>query len=70
MKKVEALIRPERLEPVMEELRKLSYPGVTITEVKGTASRVTHMWRAPSTAWSSPQAQGRRWCNRRTWAGW
>ncbi len=47
MKKVEALIRPERLDPVMEGLRRLGYPGVTITEVKGHGKQkgVTHMWR-------------------------
>jgi nitrogen regulatory protein P-II 1 len=47
MKKVEALIRPERLEAVMEELRDLGYPGVTITEVKGHGKQkgITHMWR-------------------------
>jgi nitrogen regulatory protein P-II 1 len=47
VKKIEALIRPERLEPVMEELRKLGYPGVTITEVKGHGKQkgVTQRWR-------------------------
>ncbi|OFW58011.1 MAG: transcriptional regulator [Actinobacteria bacterium RBG_19FT_COMBO_54_7] len=47
MRKVEALFRPERLEPVMEELGELGYPGVTITEVKGHGKQkgVTHMWR-------------------------
>jgi nitrogen regulatory protein P-II 1 len=47
MKKVEVLIRPERLEPVMDELRQLGYPGVTITEVKGHGKQkgITHMWR-------------------------
>ncbi|NPV58564.1 MAG: P-II family nitrogen regulator [Actinobacteria bacterium] len=47
MKKIEAIIRPERLEPVMNELRALGYPGVTITEVKGHGKQkgVTHMWR-------------------------
>jgi nitrogen regulatory protein P-II 1 len=47
MKKIEALIRPERLEAVMEELRGLGYPGVTITEVKGHGKQkgITHMWR-------------------------
>ncbi len=47
MKKIEAVIRPERLEPVMEELRALGYPGVTITEVKGHGKQkgITHMWR-------------------------
>lgn len=47
MKKVEAMIRPERLEAVMEELRRLGYSGVTITEVKGHGKQkgMTHMWR-------------------------
>lgn len=47
MKKVEAIIRPERLEAVLEELRKLGYPGMTVTEVKGHGKQkgVTHMWR-------------------------
>ena len=47
MKKVEALIRPDRLEAVMDELRELGYPGVTITEVKGHGKQkgITHMWR-------------------------
>jgi nitrogen regulatory protein P-II 1 len=47
MKKVEALIRPDRLEAVMRELRSLGYPGVTVTEVKGHGKQkgVTHMWR-------------------------
>ena len=47
MKKVEAIIRPERLEQVMETLEKLTYPGATITEVRGHGKQkgVTHMWR-------------------------
>jgi len=47
MKKIEAIIRPERLEPVMEELRRLGYPGMTVTEVRGHGKQkgVTHMWR-------------------------
>jgi nitrogen regulatory protein P-II 1 len=47
VKKIEALIRPERLEPVMEELRKLGYPGVTITDVKGHGKQkgITQRWR-------------------------
>jgi nitrogen regulatory protein P-II 1 len=47
MKKVEALIRPERLEPVMEELRGLGYPGVTITEVRGHGKQkgLLQVWR-------------------------
>ena len=47
MKKVEAVIRPERLDPVLEELGKLGYPGVTVTEVRGHGKQkgVTHIWR-------------------------
>ncbi|MDY6794019.1 MAG: P-II family nitrogen regulator [Actinomycetota bacterium] len=47
MKKIEAVIRPERLDPVMEELRKLGYPGVTISDVRGHGKQggVTHLWR-------------------------
>ncbi|WP_287155836.1 P-II family nitrogen regulator [Candidatus Solincola tengchongensis] len=47
MKKIEAVIRPERLEAVLGELRGLSYPGVTVTEVRGHGRQkgVTKMWR-------------------------
>ncbi len=47
MKKIEAVIRPERLEAVLGELRRLSYPGVTVTEVRGHGKQkgVTRMWR-------------------------
>ncbi len=47
MKKIEALIRPERLDPVMDALRVLGYPGVTLTEVRGHGKQrgVTQVWR-------------------------
>lgn len=47
MKKIEAVIRPERLDQAMVELRKLGYPGATITEVRGHGKQkgVSHMWR-------------------------
>ncbi|MEW6555342.1 MAG: P-II family nitrogen regulator [Actinomycetota bacterium] len=47
MKKVEALIRPERMEPVMDELRELGYPGLTITEVRGHGKQkgLLQRWR-------------------------
>ncbi len=35
MKKIEAIIRPESLEPVRNALDEMGYPGMTITEVKG-----------------------------------
>jgi nitrogen regulatory protein P-II 1 len=47
LKKIEALIRPERLDPVMDALRLLGYPGVTLTEVRGHGKQrgVTQVWR-------------------------
>lgn len=35
MKKIEAIVRPERVSAVKEALEKLGYPGMTLTEVKG-----------------------------------
>jgi nitrogen regulatory protein P-II 1 len=35
VKKIEGIIRPEKLAIVQEALRELGYPGMTITEVKG-----------------------------------
>ncbi|MGQ9818293.1 MAG: P-II family nitrogen regulator [bacterium] len=35
MKKIEAIIRPEKLEAVVEKLSELGYPGLTYTEVQG-----------------------------------
>ena len=47
MKKIEAIIRPERLEIVRKALEELSYPGVTIFEVKGHGKQkgITQQWR-------------------------
>jgi nitrogen regulatory protein P-II 1 len=35
LRKIEAIIRPEKLSSVKEALEKLGYPGITITDVKG-----------------------------------
>jgi len=47
MKKIEAIIRPERLEMVRKALEELSYPGMTISEVKGHGKEagLTEQWR-------------------------
>ena len=47
MKKIEAIIRPERLGIVREALAELSYPGITVTEVKGHGKQrgITQQWR-------------------------
>ncbi|MBU4240079.1 MAG: P-II family nitrogen regulator [Actinobacteria bacterium] len=47
MKKIEAIIRPDKLDRVIEKLGELTYPGVTISEVRGHGKQmgVKHMWR-------------------------
>ena len=47
MKKIEAIIRPERLGIVRKVLEELSYPGLTVTEVKGHGKQkgITQQWR-------------------------
>jgi nitrogen regulatory protein P-II 1 len=47
MKKVEAIIRPEKLTIVHEALKDLGYPGMTISEVKGHGVQkgIVQQWR-------------------------
>jgi nitrogen regulatory protein P-II 1 len=47
MKKVEAIIRPEKLEEVRESLDAKGFHGMTVTEVKGRGAQkgVTLEWR-------------------------
>lgn len=47
MVKIEAMIRPQRLEEVQEALRELSVGGMTVTEVRGMGHQrgVTHTYR-------------------------
>lgn len=47
MKKVEAVIRPERLPYVKAALEELGYGGITLAEVKGHGKQrgVTEQWR-------------------------
>ncbi len=47
MKKIEAIIRPERLAAVRQALEELGYPGMTITEVKGQGKQkgIIQQWR-------------------------
>ena len=47
MKKIEAIIRPEKLPVVKAALEETGYPGMTITEVKGHGIQkgVTQQWR-------------------------
>ncbi|MBN2169470.1 MAG: P-II family nitrogen regulator [Actinobacteria bacterium] len=47
MKKIEAVIRPEKLDQIIDKLSELTYPGITISEVRGHGKQmgVKHMWR-------------------------
>ena len=47
MKKIEAIVRPERLAIVKDALEELGYPGMTVTDVKGHGAQrgITEQWR-------------------------
>ncbi|MGR3310167.1 MAG: P-II family nitrogen regulator [Candidatus Brocadiales bacterium] len=47
MKKIEAIIRPDKLNIIKEFLSEKGYPGMTVTEVKGHGAQkgITEMWR-------------------------
>ncbi len=47
MKMIVAIIKPEKLDAVLEALTEIGYPGLTVTEVKGHGKQkgVTHRWR-------------------------
>jgi nitrogen regulatory protein P-II 1 len=47
MKKIEAIIREEKLDTVREAMRKLGYFGMTVTEVSGQGKQggITLQWR-------------------------
>lgn len=47
MKKIEAIIRPEKLDEVRKALEKLGYPGMTLTEVRGHGKQkgLVQRWR-------------------------
>jgi nitrogen regulatory protein P-II 1 len=47
MKKIEAIIRPEKLNDVVSALESVSYTGIMVTEIKGHGSQkgVTQQWR-------------------------
>lgn len=52
MKKVEAIIRPEKLQVVKTALEELDHSGMTLTEVRGHGVQrgVTEQWRGRSFA--------------------
>src|SRR6185295_16167309 len=47
MKKIEAVIRPEKLELLRMHLEKVGYPGMMVTEIRGHGKQggVTHSFR-------------------------
>ena len=47
MKKIEAIIRPEKMDEVRRALEVSGYPGVTITQIEGHGKQkgVTQQWR-------------------------
>ena len=47
MKKIEAIIRPEKLDDVKKALEVSGYPGITITQIEGHGKQkgVTQQWR-------------------------
>ena len=50
MKKIEAIVRPEKMDDIRAALEKAGYPGVTVTEVEGHGKQkgVTQQWRGES----------------------
>lgn len=50
MKKIEAVIRPEKVDDVRKSLEQAGYPGMTISEVEGHGKQkgVTQQWRGES----------------------
>lgn len=47
MKRIEAVIRPEKLEPLRLHLEELKYPGMMVTEIEGHGKQrgVEQQWR-------------------------
>ncbi len=47
MKKIEAIIRPEKLDAVRQALERSGYPGLTITEIEGHGMQkgTVQQWR-------------------------
>ena len=47
MKKIEAIIRPEKLDEVRKAIEAVGYPGITITEAQGHGKQkgVIQQWR-------------------------
>ena len=47
MKRIEAIIRPEKLEVLRSALEEVGYPGIMVSEIKGHGKQrgLTQQWR-------------------------
>lgn len=47
MKQIKAVIRPEKLQDVLQSLDRIGYDGIMITEIEGHGRQkgITHQWR-------------------------
>lgn len=47
MKKIEAVVRPDSMDEVLEALKKAGYPGIMVTEIEGHGRQrgVVQQWR-------------------------
>lgn len=50
MKKIEAIVRPEKVDEVRKAIEAVGYPGITITEAQGHGKQkgVVQQWRGES----------------------
>jgi Nitrogen regulatory protein PII len=70
MKKIEAIIKPFKLDEVREALSEVGVTGLTVTEVKGFGRQkgTPSSTAAPSTSWTSCPRSRSRWCWATTWS--
>lgn len=50
MQKIEAVVRPEKLDAVIQAIEEAGYPGITVTEAEGHGKQkgITQQWRGES----------------------
>ncbi len=50
MQKIEAIVRPEKLDAVVQAIEEAGYPGITVTEAEGHGKQkgITQQWRGES----------------------
>ena len=59
MKKIEAVVKPFKLDEVREALAEVGVTGLTVTEVKGFGRQKGHteLYAAPNMSWTSFEGQ-------------